>query len=109
MYYFIDNGDEHIPANSPKAVSLETFFTELDKLPYTYEDNFIGLINEQEETIQFIRFEDDGWLLDVPIIKDGIYSHSLQDSDLSTFQVREIVKKFFEGKHWMALCNLKRV
>jgi hypothetical protein len=70
LKYFKNAGKEYIDPGKPKEVSLEIALREVDNLPVT-EDDFIGFTNEKEATIQFIRFEPNGWLIDVPVIKDG--------------------------------------
>lgn len=86
---------------------MEVALREVDKLPTT-EGNFIGFVKENAETIQFVRFEEDSWLIDAPVIEKGKFSHSLNDDDLSTEKVKEIVKRFFLGENWQSLCNLKK-
>jgi len=107
LKYYKDDGKDYIDAAKPKEVTMEAAFQEVDKLPTT-EDNFIGFVNEKEETIQFVRFEEDDWLIDVPIIEKNEFSYSLQDSDLTTEKVKEIVKEFFLGENWQSLCSLKK-
>lgn len=108
MKFFKDDDKERISADSPKEVTLEFVLTEIDKLP-TIDGNFIGLINEEEETIQFIRFEENSWLIDVPILVEGTYSYSLQDDDLTTEKVKDIIKRFFGEENWKSICNLRRL
>jgi len=108
LKFFKDDDKERISADSPKEVTLEFVLTEIDKLP-TIDGNFIGLINEEEETIQFIRFEENSWLIDVPILVEGTYSYSLQDDDLTTEKVKDIIKRFFGEENWKSICNLRRL
>lgn len=107
MKYYKDDGKEHIDGRKPKEISLEVALREVDKLPTT-EGNFIGFVKENEETIQFVQSEEDSWLIDVPVIEKGKFSHSLNDGNLSTEKVKEIVKSFFLGENWQSLCNLKK-
>lgn len=108
MKFFKEDGKEYISGDSPKEVTLEVALKEIDKLPMV-EGNFIGFINEKEETIQFIRFEENNWLIDVPIFEKDAYSCSLQDDDLTTEKVKEIVRKFFSGENWKSLCDLRKL
>lgn len=108
MRFFKDDGKERIDADSPKEVTLEVVLAEIDRLPT--EDSFLGLVNEKDEIIQFVRFEEDGWLIDVPVgDEEGNYSYSLQDDDLTTEKVKAIIKRFFVGENWKSLCNLKKL
>lgn len=108
MKFFKDNGKERIDADSPKEVTLEFVLAEIDRLPT--EDSFLGLVNEKDEIIQFVRFEEDGWLIDVPVgDEEGNYSYSLQDDDLTTEKVKAIIKRFFVGENWKSLCNLRKL
>lgn len=108
LRFFKDDGKEHIGADSPKEASLEFLFAEIDRLPSSPKCNFIGLINDECQTIQFTRLGRDQWLLDVPVLKGGSYSYSLQNDDLTTAKVKEIVKKFYSAGDWKSLCNLRR-
>jgi len=87
-------------------VTLEEALTEVDKFPIV-EGSFLGFFNERNETIQFIRFRQDQWLIDVPVLKGGKYVYSLQD-EVKHSQVKEIVTRFFQGKDWKSLCNLRK-
>lgn len=107
MKYYKNDGKEYINGNKPKEIILELALQEVDKLPTT-EDNFIGFVKGKEETIQFVRFEKDSWLIDVPVFEKGKFSYSLNASELTTEKVKAIVKKFFLGENWQSLCNLKK-
>ena len=107
MKYYKNDGKEYIDGTKPREVTIEIALQEVDRLPTT-EDNFIGFINEKDETIQFARYEDGDWLIDVPILEKNKCSYSLQDSGLTTEKVKEIVRKFFLGEDWQFLCSLKR-
>ena len=108
MKFFKDDGKERIDADSPKEVTLEVVLAEIDRLPT--EDSFLGLVHEKDEIIQFVRFEEDGWLIDVPVgDEEGNYSYSLQDDDLTTEKVKAIIKRFFVGENWKSLCNLRKL
>lgn len=107
MKMYKDDGKERIPSDNPREVNLKEALREVDKFS-TVEGNFVGFINEKEETIQFVRFEEDQWLIDVPIFQDGKFLYSLQD-EIKYSQVKGIVTNFSEGKEWKNLCNLRRM
>ena len=107
MKFYKDDGKESISGDSPKEISLDAFIKEVEKIPQSYEDNFIGLINDKDETIQFIRLEQDLWLTDVPVLRGNTYLYSLEDDSLTTEKVKQISRNFFSGTDWKSLCNLK--
>ncbi len=106
MKYYKDDGKEHIEGTKPKEISLADALEEIGKFP-TVEGNFIGFVNEKDETVQFIKDGEDSWLIDVPVMKNGEFA-SLQDSDLKTEKVQAIVKKFFAGEDYRSMCNLSK-
>jgi hypothetical protein len=108
LKYYKNDGQEYIDGRKPKEITLEVALQEIEKLPFTVRDNFIGFINEKGETIQFPRFEKDKWSIDVPVFENGKFAYSLNDAKLTTEKVKDIVKKFFVGENWQSLCNLKK-
>jgi hypothetical protein len=106
LKYYKDDGKRSIDSNNSEEISLNDALKEIDNLP-AVEGNFIGFINEKEESIQFLRFEDD-WLLDAPILKNGKFVFSLQDDDLTTEKVKKIIESFYLGQNWQSICNLTK-
>ena len=98
MKWFVNSLRKYIPSSDPEKIRLEEALKELELLPSIKEfsDNFIGFVNEKEETVQFIRREKDVWLLDIPITEDGIYSHSINE-ELTLAKVKDVVFLFFQG------------
>ena len=86
-------------------LSLQIALQEIESLPDD-DECFIGFVNEKKETIQFIRREEDSWLIDVPIVENDKFNHSLQDTDLTTEKVKDVVRKFYLDENWKSLCNL---
>ena len=107
MKYYKDDGKERIYETKPKESTIENALKEIDAFPIT-DGNFIGFINEKEETIQFHKNEEDAWILDVPVVENGYFIFSLKDDDLTTEKVKIIVKKFFLGENWRYICNLTK-
>jgi hypothetical protein len=107
LKYYKDDGKENINETNSRESSIENALKEIDAFPTT-EGNFIGFINEKDETIQFHKNEEDAWVLDVPVVEDGYFIYSLTDDDLSTEKVKIIVKKFFLGENWRYLCSLTK-
>lgn len=108
MKMFLNTDKKYIDGNNPIPITLNEALTHINQQPTdeTCEDNHIGFVNNKGETIQFIRFSDGYWLIDVPILKDGEYSHSLQDNDLDIVKVKEIVTRFSRDMNWRQLCKL---
>lgn len=100
-------GDESIPGARPIQVSLKKALREVNDHD-AVEGNFIGLVNEKDETIQFIRFDTDEWLIDVPVIIDRKFAYSRQDR-LNLSQAKEIVSRFSKDEKWEDLCHLRRI
>lgn len=99
MKYFKCDKKENIPVSKAKDITLDDALIELDNLQInTKERTFIGFVNDKTECIQFITFETNSWILDIPVLTNGKFSHSLQNDNLSTKEVKTIVKKFFESK-----------
>lgn len=109
LKFYKDDGKESISGDSPKEISLDTFLKEVENIPQSYTDNFIGLINDKDETIQFVRLGQDTWLIDVPVLQGGAYLYSLEDGNLTTEKVKQISRNFYSGTDWKSLCNLKPV
>ena len=99
MKYFKNDKEKSIPSE----VILDFALKEID---ITKQTDFIGFINEKEETIQFIRGGEDDWLIDVPVLEKGEYAYSLHDCGLKTEKVKEIVKEFCLNQDWRSLCKL---
>ena len=107
MKFFKSSGVERKSFNSKKKVTLEFVLAEIDRIPST-EGNFIGLINDKNETIQFVKFKENSWLLDFPVIENDIYSYSLVEDDLTREKVKKIIISFFRGENWRTLCHLEK-
>ena len=108
MKFYKDDGKKFISSEKSQLIELDSFLIELEKLPSSYQGNFIGLINNKAEAIQFIRFGENEWMIDIPVLDEGIFVYSLQDDSLTTEKVKEITKKYFLEADWKYLCNLKR-
>ena len=111
MKFYKSDGKEDVSPESPKEVTLKIAFTEIDKIPLVddVDDSFIAFVNQKEETIQFVRFEEDDWVVDVPIFENGIFSYSLGDEHLTTEKVKDIVKKFSLNEDWRSSLNLTKL
>ncbi len=107
MKYYKEDGKERINETKPIEISIEKALEEIDAIPIA-EGNFIGFINEKDETIQFHKNEQDAWVLDVPVVENGYFVYSLKDDDLTTERVKSIVQKFFLGENWRFLCDLTK-
>ncbi len=107
MKYYKEDGKERINETKPIEILIEKALEEIDAIPIA-DGNFIGFINEKDETIQFHKNEQDAWVLDVPVVENGYFVYSLKDDDLTTEKVKSIVQKFFLGENWRFLCDLTK-
>lgn len=74
------------------------------------DGNFIIFENYRDECIQFVRLINDNWGIDIPITSDGEFYYSLQEQNLSTFQVKMIVFNFIKGNFPIVkLSNIKNL
>ena len=75
-------------------ISLERALQELENLPIEQEiqDSFLGF-TRKEKTIQFIRYEDDFYLIDIPLFKEGELIGSKQ-AELTLAKAKHIVTLF---------------
>jgi len=108
MKYFKNDRRVQISGESPVNIGLNEILEEFDQFPTNdeFEGGFIGIINDKDETINFIRFEKNSWFLDFPILKNGVYSHSLQNEDITTKKVKKIITVFFKDEDWKTELDL---
>lgn len=106
MKMYKDDGKEYIPADSPTEINLREALREIEEFPIS-EEGFIGFINERDESIQFIRFDEDDWLIDVPFLENEKYAYSLQD-DIDHSLVKEITTRFFWRKGMEESLSVKK-
>ena len=71
------------------------------------EGNFVGFVNDLDETLQFIRVEQNEWLVDVPIYVEGKYAEYSMKGVASTLQVRQMVMLFYEPGNWKQVVDLE--
>ena len=83
-----------------QEVTLGEAFNHIDQVPTneTSTDAFIGFVNEKEEVIQFLRYTDNAWLLDIPVQDSHTrkWNHELvQLEGISTAIVKRVIEVFF--------------
>jgi len=107
LKYYLNDGKKSVSSNKPEEINLELALEALRSLPNEEElkDNFIGFTKSKEETIQFIRKQEDDWIIDIPQYKNGKYCGSENKSGLTTGNVIQIVSKFFLGEDWKVLLD----
>ena len=71
------------------------------------QGNFVGFVNDLDETLQFIRAEEDEWLVDVPVYVDARYADYSMKAVACTLQVKQMVRLFFEGGKWKEVVELE--
>lgn len=95
IHYFINSPAFCIPADSPAGpISLIEAIDEIRLIEGQGENNFIGFINSNDDTIQFVSLDEGNFLIDIPVIKNGVYAGSKQ-SILNKDQVTEMIRNFF--------------
>ena len=107
MRYYRYDGKDNVDMKEAKEVALESALNEIDRQPYV-RFNRLGLINEKGEAIEFIRWDDDKWSIDVPIYVQGEYSYCLHEDFLNTGRVKRITTLFHSGGDWRSLCKLEK-
>lgn len=80
-------------------VGLKEALEEMGTLPPHSDkiNSFIGFERGEEEICQFIKFGEDDWLIDTPIIKKEICKYTMQADHLTIEQVKVVVIRFFGG------------
>jgi hypothetical protein len=109
MKMFKDDRSHYINRKLSITISLESALKEIEKFPTIaqYRNGLIGFINENNDIIQFFRYEPDDWLIDVPLLKATKPPYALQDEPLTTDQVKKVVTNFFKNQNWKAHLHLK--
>jgi len=72
-----------------------------------YKGNFIGFLNDSDETVQFIHVEQDEWLVDVPAYVNGEYANYSMKAVATTHQVKRMVELFFQSGKWRDVVELE--
>lgn len=79
------------------TVSIWRTLRELYQLPWdTVSDSFIGFRNLDREILQFLRWEYDLFIVDIPIVEEMIFLHSFAKKS-SLNDARKAVIGFFQG------------
>ncbi|HJX23227.1 MAG TPA: hypothetical protein VJ574_02310 [Candidatus Bathyarchaeia archaeon] len=107
MRYYRYDGKENVSRDEAKEITLELSLEEIERHP-TVRFNRFGLIDEKGESIEFIRWEDDKWSIDVPVYENGEYAYCLHEDFLTTGKVKRIVSLFHSGGDWRSMCRLLR-
>src|SRR5713226_2083109 len=96
---FTDRGEEKVATLSKATEAVEA--------ESCREGNFVGFANDLDETLQFIRVEQDEWLVDVPVYVEKKYADYSMKGVATTLQVRRMVKLFFEAGDWKRVVDLE--
>ncbi|WP_461532115.1 hypothetical protein [Sinomicrobium sp.] len=93
IYYWDYYSDEGIASDTPREADLEfaldVFYGLTDE-----EDNFFGVVDPKEKSIQFIFVEQDKWLVDIPSPPDFINHQKYADYD----ECIALIKAFYAGQ-----------
>ncbi len=111
MKYFVYSQEKEISADFPEELTIEQAMLVIDKHPAEdeFEGAFIGFVDDNDDTLQFIRMELDSWLLDHPVVHGGEYHYSYQEDNLTTEKIKTILTDFFGGNDWKKHCKLQKV
>ncbi len=98
MQYYIEFSKEHISGDKSITIDLDTALFKVEEMINASEPNsFIGFINDADQTLQFQYINQDKWLMDEPILKNGQYISSRQ-THLSSDQVKPRIEDFFNSQ-----------
>lgn len=76
--------DKAIDANDAQTADLTQIAHSMDCVLHM-PDNFFGIVNDRNQTLQFYVEKNRSIMADVPIVRDGNYVHSKQKKlDLAT-------------------------
>lgn len=89
-------------------VTLDDAIKEIEIFPTMNEfsSGFIKFINDKNEWVHFIRYREDDWRIEIPIIKNGMHVDRLLGKGITTEKVKRFVEKFFRGDDWKSLDSL---
>ena len=77
-YFYADYCEgKEIDASDPWDAELSQIVHSMDCVLHMPE-NFLGIVNEADQTLQFVVEEDRTVTIDIPILEDGIYVGSKQ-------------------------------
>ena len=77
-YFYTDYcEDKEILGANPCEAELEQIIHSMDCVLHM-PDNFIGIVNDKDQTVQFVVEKDNSITIDVPIVQNGKYIESKQ-------------------------------
>jgi len=107
---FIEDNNHSIDGNKAVEIELSEALNLTENLYSTNGKPFIGFVNSHDENIQFVRFDINYWVFDIPQYKKtkhGLrYTKSLNKEGLPTSKVKEIITKFFNEGEWTPFLEL---
>ena len=100
IYYYWD-GKKSVNQSQQVKIDFLGAVSEMEKLDYTFEKNFIGFQNcSTGEYVQLVRLGYDSWYADVPIKDRGNWEGYLWAGYGNTKSITDMLKLFFEEVLW---------
>ena len=100
IYYYWD-GKKTVTQNQQIRIDFLGAVSEMEKLDYTFDRNFIGFQNcSTGEYVQLIRLGYDSWYADVPINDCNNWEGYLWAGYVNTNSITDMLKLFFEEVSW---------
>ena len=100
IYYYWD-GKKTVTQNQQVRIDFLGAVSEMEKLDYTFEKNFIGFQNcSTGEYVQLVRLGCNSWYADVPIKDQKNWEGYLWAGYGNTKTITDMLKLFFEEVSW---------
>ena len=100
IYYYWD-GKKTVTQNQQVRIDFLGAVSEMEKLDYTFEKNFIGVqYCSTGEYVQLVRLGKDSWYADVPIKDRNNWEGYLWAGYGNTKSITDMLKLFFEEVSW---------
>mgnify|MGYP007044048712 CR=1 FL=1 len=108
IIYFMQDSKKTIEIEQCVYVDFLCAMSELEKLDWTFEKNYIGFKNlNTEDTVQFMRLKEDYWYVDVPIKNNGSWEGYFWFSHDNSREISEMLKLFFQETDWFGMLTWK--
>lgn len=77
LFYTDYEDDKDVSSVSPLKMDLKDIVHNMETI-LTRPDNFLGIINQQQQTLQFVAEGDGSVTIDIPVVMEGEYVDSIQ-------------------------------
>ena len=101
VQYTLDSVKTLVDQNQQVKIDFLGAVSEMEKLDYKFEKNFIGFQNcSSGEYVQFVRLGNDSWYADAPIKDQQNWDGYLWAGYGDTKSITSMLKLFFEEVPW---------